>query len=179
MNRLIFIRRVLYRLKRRYGEAMDIVERVSDIVDLQTGRKTIEKRTIRVNRVIILPAMITKEFKYDLTFIATNKNFTYGGLYDTTTRNFIFDRQDLGDWVITTDQYFLFKGVRYDCQKIEDLEDGTGYNVIAKQCLDAEVEQIKYATVNDTVEFVDSTAKVSTADVNDTIVFDDSAGGTT
>lgn len=156
MNRLDFIRRVLYRLKRRYGEAMDIVERVSDTVDRATGAKTIEKRTIRVNRVVILPAVITKEFQYDLTFIATNKNFTYGGLYDTTTRRFIFDRKDLKGWVITTDQYFLFKGVRYDCKIVTELEDSSCYDVTAKQCLDSAAENIFYATVNDTIEFMDT-----------------------
>lgn len=142
MNRLRFISQVLYRLKRRYGEPCTICQRTSSTTDLETGVKTVHKTTRLVNRVIVLPSLIHREFQYDLTFIATNKNFTYGGLYDTTERRLIFDRKDLGDFEITRDMYLLFAGRRYEIKQIEEFEERTAYFVVAKGSLEAHAETI-------------------------------------
>ena len=77
MNRLRFISQVLYRLKRRYGEPVEIVVRDSSVTNLQTGAKIVVVSNKHVIRGIVLPSTISREFDYDLAFIANNKNFTY------------------------------------------------------------------------------------------------------
>ena len=146
MNRLRFISQVVYRLKRRYGEAIDIVYRTSDVTNLETGRKTITKNSRRVNRAIVLPSAIDRVFSYDLAFIATNKNFTYGGHYDTTERRFIIDRKDIPGLELTLDMYLLFAGNRYDLKEIQEFEESTSYFVIGKQAIEADAESIIYTS---------------------------------
>ena len=155
MNRLRFISQVLYRLKRRYGEPCTICERTSSTVNLETGAKTVHKNTRLVNKVIVLPSVVHREFQYDLSFIATNKNFTYGGLYDTSLRKMIFDRKDLDDFEIKKDMYLLFSGKRFEIQTIEEFEDRTAYLVTAKGSLEAPVETITELKVGDEVEVDD------------------------
>lgn len=154
MNRLRFISRVVYRLKRRYGEPAHIVERTGSVVNLETGAKTVSKRSLYVNRVIVLPSKIHREFQYDLTFIATNKNFTYGGLYDTTEREFIIDRKDLPDFEIKVGMYLLFKDRRYEVKEVAEFEDNTAYVILGKQCLEAHAETVIDVTVGNTIDAI-------------------------
>lgn len=138
MNRLRFISQVLYRLKRRYGEAVIIYNRLSSTTNLETGVKSVITESVIVKRAIVLPSKIHREFVYDLTFIATNKNFTYGGHFDTTERQLIFDRKDLPNFEIKVGMYLLFKSRRYDVKQVEEFEDNTGYFVTAKQSIEAD-----------------------------------------
>lgn len=48
-----------------------------------------------IKRAIVSPASQAGDFVYDLSFIAANKNFTYGGFFDTTQRYVIFDVRDI------------------------------------------------------------------------------------
>jgi len=138
MNRLRFISQVLYRLKRRYGEPVTIYYRISSTTNLETGVKSVIADSVDVARVIVLPSKIHREFVYDLTFIATNKNFTYGGHFDTTERQLIFDRKDLADFEIKVGMYLRFAGHRYDVKQVEEFEERTGYFVKAKQSIEAD-----------------------------------------
>lgn len=154
MNRLSFISQVVYRLKRRYGMPIDIVYLVSSVTNLETGAKTVLKGAVRVSRAILLPSVIHREFAYDLTFVATNKNFTYGGHFDTTVKQLIIDRKDLPfGFEIKPGMYFLFDGVRVDVQKVEDFEDNRSYFIQAKQDNSIAVETIHYANADSAVEF--------------------------
>jgi hypothetical protein len=134
MNRLSFIRKVLYRLKRRYGSPVDVVWTLSSTVNRETGLKDLVHNFVRVQRMIVLPALIHREFFYDLTFIASNKNFTYGGHIDTTQRRFIVDSRDLPvDFEINPDKWFVYDGVRYNVKSAERFEENHGWLVVAKE----------------------------------------------
>ena len=134
MNRLVFISRVLYRLKRRYGATVDLIWRTSSTVDRETGLKTVEKDSIRLQRVIVLPSQVHREFSYDLAYIAAAKNFTYGGFFDTTERRFIVDTRDLPpDFEIKVGYYLVYDRVRYDVKTVEKFEDARAFFLTAKQ----------------------------------------------
>jgi hypothetical protein len=142
MNRLAFIRKVLYRLKRRYGSQVDIIWTTSSTVDRATGDKTVLKDRLRVNRMIVLPSLIHREFSYDLAYIAAAKNFTYGGFFDTQERRFIVDTKDLpADFEISVGQYFVYSGKRYDVKQVEEFEEHTAYFITAKQSESVDVDQ--------------------------------------
>lgn len=142
MNRLRFIAQVLYRLKRRYGEVVDIITRQSSTVNLETGVKTVTKTGVRVDRAIVLPSLIHREFVYDLTFIATNKNFTYGGHFDTQARQVIIDRKDIPDFEIKVGMYLVFSEKRYDIKQVEEFEENTAYFIAAKQSIEHEPDNV-------------------------------------
>ena len=142
MNRLAFITRILYRLKRRYGSLVDIVYVTSNTVDRATGVETTTKSGVRVQRMIVLPSVIHREFSYDLAYIAAAKNFTYGGFFDTSERQFIVDTKDLPiDFEIKVDDYFVYDRVRYDVKKSERFEENRAYFITGKQNLALGVHQ--------------------------------------
>ena len=88
---------VVYRLKRNYGLACRIYRPDTDAYqfNIETGRQQRQWEYIDVKRGIRLPAAIARKFVYDLSFIAANKNFTYGGFFDVDSVLFIIDRKDL------------------------------------------------------------------------------------
>jgi hypothetical protein len=143
-NRLQFISKVLYRLKRRYGEPLRIIWRESSTVNRETGEKTVTHDAFTVNRAIPLPSVIQREFSYDLAYIAAGKNFTYGGFFDTSVRRFIIDTKDLPvDFEISVGQYFVFDGQRYDVKQVERFEDARAFFVTGKQSLAVETANVQ------------------------------------
>lgn len=134
MNRLAFISKVLYRLKRRYGSPVKLFKRLSSVVNRETGLKEVRTQRVELRRVIVLPSQIDREFSYDLAYIAAAKNFTYGGFFDTTERRFIFDTRDLpADFEIEIGMYLVYDQVRYDVKKVERFEESRSFFVTAKQ----------------------------------------------
>lgn len=134
MSRLAFISKVLYRLKRRYGNIVDIVWRESSTTNRDTGVKTIVKNSLRLQRVIVLPSQLHREFSYDLAYIAAAKNFTYGAFFDTDTRRFIVDARDLPvDFEIKPGYWLVYDEKRYDVKEAERFEESRGWLVLGKQ----------------------------------------------
>ena len=134
MSQLAFISRILYRLKRRYGVTVDIVWRESSVTNRETGAKTVTKDSVRVDRMIVLPSELHREFSYDLAFIAAAKNFTYGGFFDTSKRRFIVDTRDLpADFEIKIGYWFVYDRQRYDVEEVQRFEDSRGFLIIGKQ----------------------------------------------
>ena len=168
MNQLRFISRVVYRLKRRYGSIVDFYYRTSSTVNLETGQKTVVKDFFRVNRAIVLPSDIHREFRYDLTFIATNKNFTYGGHFDTSQRRIIVDRKDvpLGR-ELEVGQYCIYDGRRYELKQVEEFEERTSYFIVVKE----DISHARTAILDESPETslgLDSTVSQSLA-VNESV----------
>lgn len=125
MNNLRFIRDAIYALKQEFGLPVNIVWRSSSEIDLETGRKTVTQDSKTVNRAIVLPATTQRDFVYDLTFIASNKNFTYGGLFDKHRRKVFIDRQDLPpDFEIKLGYILIIAGKHYDVKGVDDYVDG-------------------------------------------------------
>lgn len=130
MNRtaLYEIRRILYSFKRKFAGSVVIHRRSSSQVDLETGELTVTTASWPVDKAIILPNSIHREFSYDLAFIAAAKNFTYGGFYDTGTRRIIIDPLDMPiGWRPSKDDYVIFDRVRYEIKEIETFEFNAGW----------------------------------------------------
>jgi len=143
MNQLAFIKRIIYRLKRRYGSPINICWRTSSTVDRATGQKTVTKRGLRVERIIVLPSVIHREFSYDLAYIAAAKNFTYGGFFDTSERRFIVDTRDLPtDFEIKVGYWFVYDGKRYDVKQVERFEENRAFFITGKQSEANDLENV-------------------------------------
>lgn len=95
MNNLRQIKKVIYRLKRTYGRKITFRFVEVGSVNILTGEQTVTNHDYVINRAIILPRTISRDFTYDLAFIAANKNFTYGGYYDPSKHNVLVDSRDL------------------------------------------------------------------------------------
>jgi hypothetical protein len=124
MTRHREIKKIIYKLKRQWGTPARIY-RESVAVDVDTGVETPTTAAVKtINRAILLPRKIRTEFSYDLSYIAANKNFTYGGFYATTDRLVLIDAVDLGDYVIAKQDYIDINNKRHVIADLDDYDEG-------------------------------------------------------
>lgn len=127
-NNLREIRIILYRLKRNFGLTATIKKPKTMVNDVKTGKVTITYDEYIVNRAILLPVDESRTFKYALTYIAANKNFTYGAMFDTKTRTMIIDVKDLpSDFTMDTNCHVVFEAQRYNIKSVELAEHNQGW----------------------------------------------------
>lgn len=127
------IRLALYAMKREFGVPANIIRRTSSVTDRASGEKTVVRDAVNLQRAMILPAVIDREFVYNLTFIASNKNFTYGALFDAQQRTILIDRKDIPtDFEIKPGQYVVTANARYEIQSVESFPENLCYNLTAK-----------------------------------------------
>lgn len=120
MSKVRFLRSTIYKLKRRFGTNA-IFKRISDKEDTDYTTGVIPDHYVdekKVRNVILLPFALTRNFSYDLSYIAANKNFTYGGFYDTDTSTIICDKRDLKCMIIDPDTWVEIDCVRYQVKKV-------------------------------------------------------------
>jgi hypothetical protein len=63
-------------------------------MDYESGEMAIDSDDYSV-WAIVTSFRLARDFSYDLAFIAANKNFTYGGFYDETSKFVMIDAKDL------------------------------------------------------------------------------------
>lgn len=128
MNDLIFIRDLMYQLKREYGFPLDIYRITSTTTDRATGKKTQTKEKYHIVRAIVLPNQVQKKFAFDLAYLATNKSFTYGAEYGQNLRDVIIDTRDLPKgFELTINDYIIYDGKRYQIKTFETAEHNQAY----------------------------------------------------
>ena len=131
---LAFIRKVLYQLKRDYGLSINVNFRTSSTIDSKTLQKTVVEDSFRIARAILLPSNMERAFVYSLPMIASNKNFTYGALFDLDRRRLIVDAKDIPATVtLDNDMWLIFDGKRYDLEEIHEFEFSSGFMLVVKQ----------------------------------------------
>lgn len=131
-NRLRQLKNILYNLKRAYGLQVTFVK-PTQTVNRQTGVVTRTYTTKVIKRVIMLPSRTARDFAYDLSYIAANKNFTYGGHYDTAERRMIIDRKDMpASFGFGMDCSAEFDDLKWDIKSITAAENNAGWLVIVK-----------------------------------------------
>ena len=118
--------KIIYRLKRSFGQRMHVRKLIRTVRNSETGKIERDYRTIVVNHGIVLPRRMSRDFAYDLSFIAANKNFTYGAHYDQNDRDVIIEAKDIpSDLVITNDDYMLIADKQYRVREVMEPDDDT------------------------------------------------------
>lgn len=132
-NNLKLIRQMLYKLKMEFGLPATYRRRLSNTVNLTTGVIAITYDDHYIRRAILLPNDTGRKFDYDLTYIAANKNFTYGGFYDPSARTVIIQRGDLPRHLIPNmNDMLVFNERQYEISKIDEAENVEGYILTLK-----------------------------------------------
>jgi len=127
MSNLRQIKNILYQLKKDWGIAMDLRNQTS-VVDRKTGMTQKSYVGISVRRGILLPVKLTPSFVYDLSFIAANKNFTYGGLFGAGSRVVIVDGSDVpSTFTVKEDTQLIIAKAVYSVKNVETLVNKLGY----------------------------------------------------
>ncbi len=137
------IRQALYTLKRMFGGTVYISKKTNVETDYETGIKSENEQTWKIDRCVVLPMSVARESTQSISMISANKEFIYGGTYDIGTRNFIIDAQDLPkDFIVEGDDWLVYDNKRYQIKKYDELEQHTGWLIIGR-----EVEGIKTPVV--------------------------------
>lgn len=156
-NQLSFMRGVIYSLKRQFGVRLDLYALVKSEVDYETGRKNVEKKCYTILRGILLPRDISRKFNYDLSYIAANKNFTYGGVIDYSRRTIIIDMRDYpAGYKASPGDYAVISHTRYNIEKVEQFDDRQIIVMDVVETKDEPPNTITILTVFDTLELGNS-----------------------
>ena len=87
------MRNTLYQLKRSFGRPVSWRRVLAQTSNDTTGIISTTNLDLPVTA-IILPREQDANFSYTLTYLAMNKNFQYGALYDAAIQDFVFDSGD-------------------------------------------------------------------------------------
>jgi len=139
------IRKIVYRLKHEFGLRIVLKKPLSTSYDIETGERTQAVFTWVVRRAVVTPMRQLEKFSYDLSFVAANKNFTYGGTFLKSTRSFIIDARDLpNDFEIDTTCIIEFTSLgktrTYRVSEMQLAEHGQAWLIIAN---DVEAEKVE------------------------------------
>lgn len=129
-NQVVHYRNTLYQLRQDYGTRVDVYRILYTETDPDTGVRSWLRKVYRVPHGVLLPSVLAQKFFYALSYIAANKNFTYGGAVDLKTRSLILDGRELPkDFAITSDDMIVIDNVRYAVKDSTDLDYGLGFLV--------------------------------------------------
>lgn len=118
-NKLRFIKTNLYILRKDWGQKITIQHFDTVSVNPATGVQDVDYQNYNIRRAIVLPTKEAKKFAYDLSFIAANKNFTYGGIFEQNDVWIIILQKDLPEYDIVCDDFVIIGTQRYSIGSVD------------------------------------------------------------
>jgi len=120
-------------MKRQYGARVDVYRVVSSTTDHLTGEKTVVKEVFPVRKAPVLPYKIQRAVVQTISIISADKEFVYGGAFDSSKREIIIDARDLPNgFEIKPEDYVVFNHTRWDVVNVERVEYDTGWVITVK-----------------------------------------------
>lgn len=155
-----FLRHLVYDLKRNYGFPIMVIKTVSTTVDLESGAKRPTLKYRRIQRAIFLPARAFRSFVYDLSYVASNKNFTTGAFFDPTDRMLFIDTRDIDDFEINVDDRILYNNEEYIVSEIHDFIAQVLFGIKMRHIQGQILDDPSNSVIAETVVMTDSIAGV-------------------
>ena len=127
-----FVKQVIKSLKRQYGQSLTL-KNVTQVGTIDWTKGTSSNRLTEskyISKVVILPTREQTKFNYDLSFVAANKNFVYGGFYDQSQRDIIIDKDDLGTFEVNNSTMAIFNSKTYQIKEIREYEEQNALYII-------------------------------------------------
>ena len=158
-DQLKFIRDTIYSLKRKYGVSLDLYKISSVSNNITSGSRTITKTKYNIRRAAILPESYIKSKVYSLSYIAANKNFTYGALFNKNVKAILIDRKDLPRNIeIGLQDYINIDQKRFAVKESLELEMHAGYILICEFVDGLQPEAIYQLNIVDSIRFTQAIA---------------------
>lgn len=144
-----FIRRCIRSLKKDYGNPITVYSQGEATTNYATGVKTVTRESKYISRAIVLPSRIKPDAIQTISIISSNKKIVQGGTFEAGKRTFIIDRSDVdSDWIVTTQDWIVYDGKRFDILQVDEYEYKTAWLIQAKVVEGAEVYEDHYAYGN-------------------------------
>ena len=122
------VTKAIYNLKRTLSKTVVVQKILETTRDTKTGSRTRAMLNHRVRRAVVGDTSILKKFIYDLAYIATNKNFTTGALFDQYDTLFIIDGKDLPKGLsIDHDSRLVLESQLYEIKSFTMTPDKNSY----------------------------------------------------
>lgn len=157
-----FLRHLIYDLKRDYGFSIIIIKTLSVVTDLEEGTKRPTLSYRHVKRAIFLPARAFRSFVYDLSYVASNKNFTTGGFFDPIDRTIFLDARDIVDFEIAVDDRVIYNNEEYIVTDKRDFIAQTLYGIKMRHVTGQSLEDPSNQSVQETITINDPVTAVKT-----------------
>lgn len=131
---LDFQTRILYDLKRQYGQPVGLYEQQISSPDLRNGTLNTIQVVHNIPLAIVLsPKFFTKGI-YGTALLKAGRQFSYGAFLNIDTKIVILDRLDLPiDIDISLANHVVLKGTRFEIDSFEELENDLGYILAIKR----------------------------------------------
>lgn len=131
MNNLVFLRRLLYDLKRKFGYEGAIYRTTPGSTDLESGDKSVTRVKYSIDRVVVLPFRAESLGFYGSALLKAGREFSYGGFQDQDLKHVLIDGQDLpAGFEIRQDDSFVYQHKKFEIVKVEALEQELGYQLL-------------------------------------------------
>ena len=156
------IRRAIYQLKYRYGYPVDFYKIVKGVYNTQTGKTEFTTTKLRIERALIMPSNVQRNFFFSISVIQAASQFIQGGDVQLNDRQIIIDGRDLPrdqnglTWIINIDDYFIWEHQRYDIKVAETLEYQTGWVISGRKIQGARNNEIHEQKMHDYITPFDS-----------------------
>lgn len=127
------IKKALYQLKRSNASSILIQQITQTERDPKTGSRQRHITIHEIKRAIVGGSSVLKRFVYDLSYIAANKNFTTGALFDQYDGLVIIDANDLPKgFIFTHDLRIINNGQIAEVKSFTETSDKRAYLVHTK-----------------------------------------------
>lgn len=130
-------------MKRNYGFPIDLYKILKSDIDTTTGAKSIQKQRCHVRKAVILnAALLRRNFQYDMSYVAANHKFSYGGYFDTETLAVIVECNDFPRGIeFNEDDFAIYDRKRYTFDKVDILEHKLAIAITMRQAKGVSVEE--------------------------------------
>lgn len=126
---LNFVSRTISNLKKRYGVSLEYYRPITNNFDPMTGVVTRAYQSIAIKKAIVLPTKIMRSFKYDLAFVAANKNFTDGGFYDKGELTACIEYKDMQLIRPELDDFVVYLGRKWEVKSVNEWAEAQAYEL--------------------------------------------------
>jgi glucose/arabinose dehydrogenase len=144
-------------MKRQYGARVDVYRVVSSTTDHLTGEKTVVKEVFPVRKAPVLPYKIQRAVVQTISIISADKEFVYGGAFDSSKREIILDSRDLPNgFEIKPEDYVVFNHTRWDVVNVERVEYDTGWVIAVRNLPNMPPYEIRDILITQDLALADS-----------------------
>lgn len=123
MSKLVFVSRVINRLRIRYGVPMDYYYPTTNIFDVASGGVSRTYSVLNMKKVLILPTSLQRDFDYDIAFLAANKNFTFGAFFDKDNVVVLIKYADLLGHIPKLEDHVIYLNKKWQVKKAQEYAD--------------------------------------------------------
>jgi hypothetical protein len=151
---VMFIKDTIYQMEHDYGVELTYYVVEKSDMNLETGKVNVTRKSYRIKKAIELGTKLQRQFIQDIAYLAANKNFTYGALFDQNKSVYLIGRRQLPRGVeINLNNFFIRGHKRFVIDSADILEHGCGWVVTVKNHEGASPFETHKLTVRNKIEY--------------------------